>query len=86
MKKTSLGFNIHNKPSVTNDEDVNVDEFLIDNFVLANKLIVEDRKKIQSNIVQTNIVKVTTEIKELTEYELPCSYIVRFRKSRNILQ
>lgn len=41
---------------------------------------------VQNNIIQTHIVKVTTEIKELTEYELPCSYIVRQWRYRNILQ
>lgn len=41
---------------------------------------------VQNNIIQTHIVKVVTEIKELTEYELPCSYIMRQWRYRNILQ
>lgn len=41
---------------------------------------------VQNNIIQAHIVKVTTEIKELTEYELPCSYIMRQWRYRNILQ
>lgn len=41
---------------------------------------------LQNNIIHIYQVKVTTEIKELTEYELPCSYIVRQWRYRNILQ
>jgi len=94
MRKTSLGFNVHNKPSETNDEAVDVDSFLIDNFELADRLIsrlqtiqasnntqvnqkIDDLTAlVQSMQVTTHRINVTTDIKENTEYTLPCQYIV----------
>lgn len=99
IKEKDKKFNeaINNKVDKQNGKDLSTNDFTdaykqkVDDLENYDDTAIKQRLNnldttVQNNIIQAHIVKVTTEIKELTEYELPCQYIVRQWRYRNILQ